>query len=119
MRRFTGSPTLLWMVWRRCLGSWSRGRSVETEWVAQWGPTTAQGLRSATSPFSLEAEPRELQRKMLPPGPIAPPLAPPNPSRSGAHSSCFHLSLTTPIQEEAGTERVSNLFAVTQARIQI
>lgn len=25
---FTVSPTFLWTVWRRCLGSWSRGRSV-------------------------------------------------------------------------------------------
>ena len=30
MRRFTGSPTFFWMVWRRCLGSCSRGRSVGT-----------------------------------------------------------------------------------------
>lgn len=119
MRRFTGSPTLLWMVWRRCLGSWSRGRSVETERVAQWGPTTAQGLRNATGPFSLEAEPRELQRKLQPPGPTSLPLAPPNPCLSSSHSSCFHLSLTTPVLQEAGTERVNNLFEVTQARIQI
>lgn len=28
MRRFTGSPTFLWMVWRRCLGNWSRGLSM-------------------------------------------------------------------------------------------
>lgn len=63
MRRFTGSPTLLWMVWRRCLGSWSRGRSVGVEWAAQWEPPPAQGLRGATAPFSPEAGPRKLQLK--------------------------------------------------------
>lgn len=38
IRMFTVSPTFLWMIWRRCLGSWSRGRSVDAEKEAQRSP---------------------------------------------------------------------------------
>lgn len=104
MRRFTGSPTLLWMVWRRCLGSWSRGRSVGAEWAAQREPPPAQGLRGATAPFSLEAAPRAAAKKVLLPG--VPSCSSPNPAPKGSRSACFHLSLTTPLQEAGVREGV-------------
>lgn len=47
MRRFTGSPTFFWMVWRRCLGSCRRGRSVGTESSLAGPAGPGRGCRAA------------------------------------------------------------------------